>query len=394
MNGSGVVLATTAIALGALPIMLAMRFRRYVLRELARPPTCYTPRISVILPCRGLDPGFEENIQAIFDQDYPDFEIIFATATAEDEACPAIRRLIQRNAKVPAKLVHAGLSLERGQKVNNQLRALREVRESTEVLVFVDSDGRPDRGFLRHLVDPLVDPKIGASTGYRWYVPVRGGFGSWLRSTWNAGGILFLTHPKYNYAWGGAMAIRRETFESSDIVSAWQHSISDDMGLTHALRRRGLPIRFVPQCLVASEEDSGTLETIEWTNRQTIIARVYTRDFWTLSASTYALTIAFVAIGAHSIVRFGISAFAVACFFPLYASFLTSPFILTTALRMLKGRPRNVVRRGAPWYLLVAPAAVLLFMLNVVVSLFRSQVTWRGVTYRLDNASRVTVVQS
>jgi len=61
---------------------------------------------------------------------------------------------------------------------------------------------------------------------------------------------------------------------------------------------------------------------------------------------------------------------------------------------MLKGRARNVVRRGAPWYLLVAPAAVLLFMVNVVVSMFRSQVTWRGVTYRLHDATRVTVVQS
>jgi ceramide glucosyltransferase len=387
-------LAPIAVCLGTLPILLASRFRRYVSRELARPLTGYTPKVSVILPCKGLDPGFEENIQAIFDQDYPDFEIIFTLAMDNDEACPVLRKLIGQNPRVPAKLVHAGISEERGQKVNNQLRALREVRACTEVLVFVDSDGHPDRQFIRHLVDPLADKAIGATTGFRWYVPIEGGFGSWLRSTWNAGGILFLTHPKYNYAWGGAMAIRRETFDAADIASVWQHSISDDMGLTHALREREMPIRFVPQCLVASEEDSATRDTLEWTNRQTIIARVYTKDFWAMSALTYGMAVAFFAFGLYGILTHGVRLVSLACLLPLSAGMLTSPFILSAALQMLKGRPREVVRRGVPTCLAIAPAAALLFVVNLVVSVFRSQITWRGITYRLHDRGHITVVRS
>ncbi len=357
-----------------------------------RPLTGYTPKVSVILPCKGLDPGFDANIKAVFEQDYPDFEIIFATAGEDDEACPAIRRLMTRYAHVPAKLVHAGFSSERGQKVNNQLRALREIRPDTEVLAFVDSDGRPARDFLRNLIDPLHDTGTVATTGFRWYVPVGGGFGSWLRSAWNAGGIIFLSHPKCNYVWGGAMAIRRETFAAANVEAEWRYSLSDDMGLTRALRNRPGRIRFVPRCLVASTEDSTLRQTVEWTNRQTIIARVYTRDFWTLSGLTYAAGFAFLMLGIDGFVHARSAALSAAFLLPFLGGLMTSPFILSAARQMLRPPYRERVVRGMPIYLAVAPLAAILFLVNTLVSIFRSQITWRGATYRLHGNGRISVL--
>jgi cellulose synthase/poly-beta-1,6-N-acetylglucosamine synthase-like glycosyltransferase len=61
-----------------------------------------------------------------------------------------------------------------------------EVSAESEVFVFVDSDARPGADWLRNLIAPLQDKTIGCATGYRWFVPQRGGFSTALRSVWNA----------------------------------------------------------------------------------------------------------------------------------------------------------------------------------------------------------------
>ena len=64
----------------------------------------------------------------------------------------------------------------RSQKINNQLKGLKEVKEDTEVLVFIDSDARLGPEFLKNLIVPLKEPGIGIATGFRWYLPMKGGF--------------------------------------------------------------------------------------------------------------------------------------------------------------------------------------------------------------------------
>ncbi len=93
------------------------------------------------------------------------------------------------------------------QKIGNLLRGVGAAREESGVLVFLDSDIRPGRGFLRSLVAPLGEPSVGASTGYRW---LEGGEGLWslLARLWNAGILPLMTDPSLNLAWGGATSIR------------------------------------------------------------------------------------------------------------------------------------------------------------------------------------------
>ena len=45
------------------------RMFAYVQKELEFTPTDYAPKASVILPCKGLDPGFEENIGKLLAKD-------------------------------------------------------------------------------------------------------------------------------------------------------------------------------------------------------------------------------------------------------------------------------------------------------------------------------------
>ena len=393
-------LTPIAIVLGVLPILLAIRFRRYVTRELARPLTGYTPKVSIILPCKGLDPGFEENIQAVFNQDYPDFEIIFATATDDDDACEPLQRMIAAHPQVEAKLVHAGLPTTCSQQNNNQLKGVESTRQDTEILVIMDSDIRPHSQYLSHLVDPLNNPKVGATTGYRWYMPVTGGLGSWLRSTWNMGALPILVDPKRNFTWGGSMAFRAQQFSHKRLVELWGNALSDDHTLTTALRQLGLEIRYVPQCLAVSNEDSTMSETLEWTTRQTIVTRVYDKPFWWTvlgihTTSVIFTLLAFIGCGTVFIPHFYSS--VIMWLFPVFilpvlGQIAALSIIWPSVMELLPDDVSEKLSTKRRLYLTLAQPASLLALWNTSASLLTNRVCWRGTIYEMRSPTKMVVI--
>src|SRR5207302_2944225 len=101
------------------------RFLRLVRRSLGQPPGSYQPPAAVIVPCKGLDAGFDLNVSAFLTQRYPDYQLIFVVASEEDPAYRYLEeRLKARSARGPAlktALLVAGRSETRGEKVNNLL---------------------------------------------------------------------------------------------------------------------------------------------------------------------------------------------------------------------------------------------------------------------------------
>jgi cellulose synthase/poly-beta-1,6-N-acetylglucosamine synthase-like glycosyltransferase len=271
-------------------IAQAISFRRlfnYVEKELRVTPDSYLPKVSVILPCKGLDPGFAENIRKLLQQDYkkesgnsPGFEVIFAVAEVTDPAYAILNEICSESKHINTKLIVAGIDSRRAQKVNNQLCALKEVSPDTEVFVFVDSDVIARDDFLKYLVAHLQDSKVGATTGYRFYIPFGHGWASLVRAIWNRMSAWEMANPSYSFAWGGAMAITRENFERAQVYESWDRSCDDDLALTTAVKDLGLAVRFVPQCLVFTQGDGSAEEIIEWTNRQLILTKVYYPKLW------------------------------------------------------------------------------------------------------------------
>ncbi len=274
--------AAIIIWLGLVSLRGGFRFASYVSSQLAQPLADFSPFVTVIVPCRGREPGLNENLAALFEQSYPGYEIVFVTDNEGDTSLGVIQDIIQaQSSAITARILIAGAATDSGQKVHNLRAAVGQLDARTEVLVFVDSDARPGRNWLRSLVAPLADAELGAATGYRWFIPVNGGLASRLRSVWNASIASALgADRENNFCWGGSTAIRRETFVRLNIRERWQGTVSDDFTMTRVLGEANLPIHFVPACLVASAGDCTLGELLEFSNRQLKITRVYASHLW------------------------------------------------------------------------------------------------------------------
>lgn len=391
-------IACLAVTLSFIPILLAIRFCQYINHALEKTENGYSPKASLLVPCKGLDPDFRKNIEALFNQDYPNYELIFITATQDDPAYPVLDKIIKNNPHIRAALYTAGIAPGRSQKINNQLKGLNEVKEDTEVLVFIDSDARPGPDFLKNLIGPLKDTAVGVATGFRWYLPVKGGFSSLLRSTWNGGGLVFVTDRSSNYAWGGAMAIRKKTFEQIRMADYWKNTLSDDLTLTTMVRDAGLNIEFVPQCLIASHEDCSFSEMLEWTNRQTIISKVYHPKLWRRIALAHGIGNIILGLGMVLLAGFllgmvtdkNILLASILMLSMIPMEMINGLFLLPAVKKMLPDHRKRIQK--LTWiYCLLAPLASLLALFNTIDSLFTNRITWRGVTYEMRSPTETIV---
>ncbi len=239
----------------------------------------YQPRVSVIMPCCGVDDKLEQTVRALKRQNHDDFEIIFTFESEHDPAYATVQRWT-RDWQIPKhSLVVAGRAERRAQKIHNLLAAVEVVSDDRDVLVFLDSDAIPHQDWLGYLIAPLKDDTVGAATGYRWYV-ANGGLAAGVRCAWNAATVSYLADERSNFCWGGSTAIRRDRFNSLNIARYWDRALSDDYQLTRAVRDAGLKIRFVPQALIVSSDRTTLLDFWNFARRQMIITRVCGRTIW------------------------------------------------------------------------------------------------------------------
>ena len=373
---------------------------RYLQQQLAKDLAGYTPFVTVFVPCRGVDPGLKENIHSLFAQDYPAYEIIFVSDSANDPAFAVIEEARHSFKKQTGPVISTRIASEAtdsGQKVHNLRAAIRAAHPASEVFVFADTDARPQRFWLRALVAPLRNESIGAATGYRWFVSAKAGFASHLLSVWNAAIASALgARGDKNFCWGGATAIRRETLEKLNVVERWRGTVSDDFTITRVLHEAGLPIEFVPYCLTPSYHHSEWNELVEFTTRQLKITRAYATHLW---KSVFIGSLIFV------VTFFGGAVF-VAGRAALGFSFITPLVLLLLIFAMgavkshLRLRAVTLViadERMRTWSTTLAhtclwPFASLLFLVNALAAATSRRIKWRGITYELKSPTETVIL--
>ena len=393
-------IAGLLIWLGLVSLRGGVRYLAYVRRELNQEPTSYAPFASIIAPTRGLDQGLEKNLAALFKQNYPAYEIIFVTDRKDDlslAVVEAVRRACAARAGVASRVVIAGEATESGQKVHNLRAAVRELDAKCEVIAFVDTDARPHADWLRALISPLANEALGATTGYRWFVPVRGGFASHLRAVWNASIASALgANGDKNFCWGGATAIRQRTFEQLDMAEQWRGTLSDDFALMRALRRAKLPIHFVPRCLTASLDDCSMSELFEFTTRQLKITRVYAPQFWkAVLFGSLLFVLGFFGGSALIIARtlrgdsWMLPLSLLIVIFMLGAG---KAFLRSRAVSLMLKEHRVELNRGLPAHLMLWPLASALYLYNALGAALSRRINWRGIGYELKSPTETAII--
>ena len=389
--------------LGLIEAVLSLRDGRRWARELRKAvpplPSVRFPSATLILPCAGQDPGLEENLEAYFSQAYPDCQILLVTAARSDAALPTIRRVQSRHPRPPSRLLFAGRARARGQKVHNLLAAVKELRRQDDVLVFGDSDIRPQPDWMASLVSGLEEAGVGVTTGFRWYLPQKLAWPSRIRSAWNAGIVGLMRPAGSPFAWGGAMAIKRHDFQACRIAEHWRNSLSDDLSLTAAVHRHGLQISFRPRALSFSHEDCSLAEFWRWSFRQMAITRVYSPPIWRL---------AWIAQTVNSSAIWGGLAGTVATPLGILGSqqgalsliLAATVFLLGGVKAYLRHRTvlelfpeyRQALERDRWSYRLLGPVASLFTLAALFRSSLSRTIEWRGIRYRMVSKDRTIVL--
>jgi cellulose synthase/poly-beta-1,6-N-acetylglucosamine synthase-like glycosyltransferase len=248
--------------------------------RMTRPPTlCAQPlRVQVIIPCRA-HPDLARNLEGFAGQTRVALQLTLVTASAGEEAAGVARALCARFPSVAHQV--AGDAVGRGQKNHNLLAGLSQGSASApEVVIFCDDDCYPDRDtwVAEFAAEALAHDARGggALTTFRQVE---------LESAGSIGGVLYFLGTAFQrasvsltgrFVWGGALALTRRALQALPLEEVWSDTVVDDIALSRALNRRGMPIAYAPGCIL--HERCGPLPprvASDWLFRQLQFLRYY-----------------------------------------------------------------------------------------------------------------------
>ena len=394
-------IALAAIASQLLFLTQTYSNHRFALQKHKRDHFWYKPRTVLIVPCKGLDSAFSENITSFYNQDYDNFLLWFVVGDESDRAYGALCELkdkLSKNSKArDVQVFIAGRGQSRSQKIHNLLHCYERLTPDVEVMAFADSDTCVGSSWLSNIVHPLRSGKNGVASGYRWFVPNKNNLASLALSAMNAKVAQFLGNTRFNQAWGGSMAIRVDVFRKLGLDKIWPKSLSDDLSLSTAVKKAGMKVAFVPACLVASHESTTWAELFEFGRRQFLITRVYApRTWWFgLLSSLYsvlgiwatAAIAAYAAVIGHEHLRLFISVPVV-----FLANQLGRAVIRQKTAAKLLVHERQAMRAAHVADILACWVWSLLLLSFIIASMFGRTICWRGIRYRLLGPTETIVV--
>lgn len=258
-------LACGSLAYCAISIYAALEFlRRRKPSALETVLAGFTPPVSLLKPLYGTDRELEASLRSFFEQDYPNFEILFSVREEPDPAVAVLRRVQQDFPLIPSRL----LALGPPRYVNAKVHGLEAMMEAAahEILVISDSDVRVSPDYLRSVVAPLLDPRTGMTT-----VLSRGVAGKSLWSKLETLGMNTQFIPGVLAAWvlmglkfslGPTMVVRKKLVSQMGGFGVLGDYLADDFVLGERIAQMGHKVELagnVPDHLVYNDSFSHSL---------------------------------------------------------------------------------------------------------------------------------------
>src|SRR5215471_10303398 len=121
----------------------------------------FLPPVSVLKPLHGTEDGLERNIETFFEQDYPEFELLFCARHETDEGLQLAQRVGARYPHVDARYITCGEPTPNFHNAKVYSLAKLDSVAKHELFITSDADVRVTKDYLRRMVQNLKDPRMG-----------------------------------------------------------------------------------------------------------------------------------------------------------------------------------------------------------------------------------------
>lgn len=358
------------------------------------------PKTAVILYIRGANPFLSNCLQALLNQNYPQYDLKLIVDSQEDPAWNIVTDTCQQVATNVQVSTLRMPSYNCSLKCSSLIQAVSELDDSYKVVALVDTDVVVHSNWLRELVSPLAHPKVGATTGNRWYVPTGRYWGSLIRYMWNLSTVVQMYF--FGIPWGGTLALKTELIHQTGLLDKWKQAYSEDMMIRRVLAKHGKRVVFVPSLIILNREECNLQSIYHWFERQLLSSRLYHPHWWGVVADAI-----FSILIPHSVLVLFVVAFltgqwdAATLFFDSFNAYMLALLILAIALE--KGVQQVLSQQNQPATKL-SPATVMemfialpltqwVYGLAFLSSLSMTKVNWRGVTYQVKGPWNIRLIK-
>jgi ceramide glucosyltransferase len=250
----------------AMVLAAATRFGLRKRREQSA-PTDFLPPLSVLKPLHGTEPGMERNLETFFEQDYPNFELLFCARFETDEGLRLARAVGQRFPHVDAKYLTCGDPMPKFHNAKVYSLAKLDSVALHDDYITSDADVRVAPDYLRRMIQTLKDPHTGLAscvylgTAQQYEGKQRPGFASQLdavgKSVEMTSGVIVADMIEgTKFALGATMAVRRNSFRQVGGFNELGQFYADDFVLGNRLAAQGTGVKLATYIIRLMVQDA------------------------------------------------------------------------------------------------------------------------------------------
>lgn len=381
--GAYLVLIVAVCPLAYYLIALYSSWRFFAFPErYAAPAGGFTPPVSVLKPIRGLDPEAYENFATLCRQDYPNYEILFCVSDRNDSALPVIEQLARDFPACRIRILFGSGRDAPNDKVAKLVRLVEEAHH--EVLVISDSDVRVRPDYLRSMVAPLAETKVGATTCF--YVSVcERTFADRLQtvgmiSDFYAGILVARELDGVKFALGPSIATTKSRLAEFGGYAAIENRPADDLLVGRLIAEGGHEVALLRYSIETVVDYHSMRELLQKRLRWIVVMR-HMRPWGHLGLFlTQGLPLSLAAVAVHP--SAGVALGYLGAYFSLRAAMMWSIGV--------KGLGRRGLGRKM-WLIAVWDAVGFLIW---VASFLRNSIRWRNAEYCIRDGALVPVVSN
>ncbi|MBD2443667.1 glycosyltransferase family 2 protein [Dolichospermum sp. FACHB-1091] len=359
------------------------------------------PKTAVILCLRGADPFLHNCLRSLLQQNYPKYDLKLIIDSQEDPAFKIVTETINELGSTNVQIsilraVRHNCSL----KCSSLIQAVSDLDNAYPVIAFIDADTVVHPNWLRELVTPLLDEKVGLTTGNRWYVPTGNYWGSLVRYSGNVSTVvqMFL----FQIPWGGTLAIKTEVLNRIKLLDKWGEVLTDDMLLHKLIKQQKLQIKFIPSLLMLNQEESSLSNLLESLKRLIISSKLYHPGWLAIISEAYSSIL--VPNLVIIIIFYLLLQSQWYAGFLLFFSYISYTIGLVLLMLLMEVSIHHILHNQGRKIPKLSPLIILKMLMSIPLtqwiygliilsSLWTSSITWRGITYRIQGRENIRLIE-